>query len=361
MFVCAYMSHAFKVKNSKKRKTFTFTSLSASIKDHTLQNADVILGERPRELANLRLLPPGSNPTPHHSNKYARTVATTVSSLNRMMRTTVRPVARAVTLGTTTTTSPSPSSSFSSYPLTSTRTTSSPDWTTRSSSLVTTLAPSSTSGAAISASTTTTTAASTTLSAFLTSLLPTKKDLLLTSTPAAAGVTSAATSGAISTGLPTATYASDIFSDFDLQSDSKNNIPRFVDAVLNSTINLTSSDWNSGGELWRPNFNAHAEALTFTETGPLGLMANPGGNNTCGRINIMGTIVKDAAPYLFPFIIEYSLIGAAVIYVMWKHIGRHPRSPHQIEADLERKLEAMLSRRAVALANAGMYYLCFVL
>lgn len=45
----------------------------------------------------------------------------------------------------------------------------------------------------------------------------------------------------------------------------------------------------------------------------------------CGRINIMGTIVQDSAPYLFPFIIEYSLIGAAVIYVMWKHIGRNPR------------------------------------
>lgn len=67
----------------------------------------------------------------------------------------------------------------------------------------------------------------------------------------------------------------------------------------------------------------------------------------------MGNIVQDAAPYLFPFIIEYSLIGAAVIYVMWKHIGRHPRWSHQAEADLERRLEAMLSRRAVALAHAG--------
>lgn len=73
----------------------------------------------------------------------------------------------------------------------------------------------------------------------------------------------------------------------------------------------------------------------------------------------MGTIVQDAEPYLFPFIIEYSLIGAAVIYVMWKHIGRHPRWPHQVEADLERRLEAMLSRRAVALAHAGNYYAIF--
>lgn len=48
-------------------------------------------------------------------------------------------------------------------------------------------------------------------------------------------------------------------------------------------------------------------------------------NNSCGKNNIMGTIVQDSAPYLYPFIIEYSLIGAVVIYVMWKHIGRYPK------------------------------------
>lgn len=104
--------------------------------------------------------------------------------------------------------------------------------------------------------------------------------------------------------------------------------------------NLTNSS-----EYWSPNLGIYAEALT--EDGTV--------SNSCGRVNIMGTIVQDAAPYLFPFIIEYSLIGAAVIYVMWKHIGRHPRWPHLAEADLERRLEAMLSRRAVALAHAGNF------
>lgn len=70
--------------------------------------------------------------------------------------------------------------------------------------------------------------------------------------------------------------------------------------------------------------------------------------SSCGRINIMGTIVEDSAPYLYPFIIEYSLIGAVVIYVMWKHIGRYPKSAAE---DLEHRLEVMLSRRAVAMAQ----------
>ncbi|XP_055910098.1 proton channel OtopLc isoform X4 [Eupeodes corollae] len=72
-------------------------------------------------------------------------------------------------------------------------------------------------------------------------------------------------------------------------------------------------------------------------------------STACGRVDIMGTIVYDSAPYLYPFIIEYSLIGAVVLYVMWKHIGRYPR--HMNDEDLEHRLEVMLSRRAVAMAQ----------
>lgn len=62
-------------------------------------------------------------------------------------------------------------------------------------------------------------------------------------------------------------------------------------------------------------------ALTIIETAAAAAAAN----TSCGRVNIMGTIVQDSAPYLYPFVIEYSLIGAVVIYVMWKHIGRYPK------------------------------------
>ena len=48
-------------------------------------------------------------------------------------------------------------------------------------------------------------------------------------------------------------------------------------------------------------------------------------NDSCGRWDIMGNVVHLSAPYLYPFVIEYSLIGAAVIYIMWRHIGRSPR------------------------------------
>ena len=49
-------------------------------------------------------------------------------------------------------------------------------------------------------------------------------------------------------------------------------------------------------------------------------------NFTCGRIDLMGDIVTKSAPYLYPFLIEFSLIGAGVLLIMWARIGKNPRS-----------------------------------
>lgn len=40
----------------------------------------------------------------------------------------------------------------------------------------------------------------------------------------------------------------------------------------------------------------------------------------CKRTNIMGRLVQNAAPFLFPCTIEYSLICAVILYEMWKKI-----------------------------------------
>lgn len=41
----------------------------------------------------------------------------------------------------------------------------------------------------------------------------------------------------------------------------------------------------------------------------------------CRRTNIIGSLVQNASPFLFPCTIEYSLICAAILYVMWKNIS----------------------------------------
>ncbi|XP_023218358.1 otopetrin-2-like isoform X2 [Centruroides sculpturatus] len=45
-------------------------------------------------------------------------------------------------------------------------------------------------------------------------------------------------------------------------------------------------------------------------------------SHNCRRLNIMGELVQDASPFLFPCTIEYSLICAAILYVMWKNTGK---------------------------------------
>lgn len=49
----------------------------------------------------------------------------------------------------------------------------------------------------------------------------------------------------------------------------------------------------------------------------------------CRRTNIIGTLVQDASPFLFPCTIEYSLICAAILYVMWRNISHPDPAPVQ--------------------------------
>jgi Otopetrin len=50
----------------------------------------------------------------------------------------------------------------------------------------------------------------------------------------------------------------------------------------------------------------------------------------CRRSNILGNLVQDASPFLFPCTIEYSLICAAILYVMWRNISRPSQEPNEI-------------------------------
>ncbi|KAK0177426.1 hypothetical protein PV328_001482 [Microctonus aethiopoides] len=50
----------------------------------------------------------------------------------------------------------------------------------------------------------------------------------------------------------------------------------------------------------------------------------------CRRTNIIGSLVQDASPFLFPCTIEYSLICAAILYVMWKNISKSQEMTKQV-------------------------------
>ncbi|XP_013390900.1 otopetrin-2 [Lingula anatina] len=42
----------------------------------------------------------------------------------------------------------------------------------------------------------------------------------------------------------------------------------------------------------------------------------------CQRRDIMGNVVDQAAPYLYPCAVQYSLIGSAILYTIWRNIGK---------------------------------------
>nr|XP_042899884.1 proton channel OtopLc isoform X1 [Parasteatoda tepidariorum] len=74
-------------------------------------------------------------------------------------------------------------------------------------------------------------------------------------------------------------------------------------------------------------------------------------SNPCQKQNIMGSIVSDASPFLYPFIVEYSLIAAAVLYVMWKNIGHNPM--FRIEQSAEDALSRTSSSQSFHRVNCA--------
>ncbi|KAI1289438.1 Proton channel OTOP1 [Halotydeus destructor] len=50
----------------------------------------------------------------------------------------------------------------------------------------------------------------------------------------------------------------------------------------------------------------------------------------CRRSNVIGQLVQDASQFLFPCTIEYSLICAAILYMMWKYTGTENASSQRL-------------------------------
>uniref|UniRef100_A0A0A9Y1V3 Otopetrin-2 n=1 Tax=Lygus hesperus TaxID=30085 RepID=A0A0A9Y1V3_LYGHE len=173
-----------------------------------------------------------------------------------------------------------------------------------------------------------------------------------TTTTKAVTTTIATTLPTIMTTTPTTTRATTTTTMPTTMSTTKSTpLPYFIRSTINPFINSflgqnTTSQANMGVHRSFPSWDEIGDSPLAPEA-LVDQRSLSSGN--CERTNIMGTIVQDSAPYLFPFIIEYSLIGAAVIYVMWRHIGKNPR--YHGDEDLEHRLEVILSRRAVAMAH----------
>lgn len=98
----------------------------------------------------------------------------------------------------------------------------------------------------------------------------------------------------------------------------------------------------------------------------------------CRRTNIMGRLVQNASPFLFPCTIEYSLICAVILYEMWKKIkmndkdrdrqhqesmmGHHAHKDiHQLSVDCSRAHRGMFAGILVIVLTIISLIMFFVL
>ncbi|XP_049312494.1 proton channel OtopLc isoform X8 [Bactrocera dorsalis] len=372
------------------------SSIAKSIRQHALRHAGTVLrthagpNEEFEVLDGEDLLPANAYKTDNVLSKLVRKTVDGISkslgmgaaagananaALTTLLTSTTKPLTSTTTTTTTTTTTQRPYFTTPSYQWQSTTmarklkkfiTSTTAATTTTLGTTPTT--PSTTTMLASSPITTTTTTTTTTEtpfrhhfehSAFTTAAPSVATDYLTSSTHGAAADLASTTAESVSTNFGTgiASFFSNLVSSTPSTTVTTSTPSTTTENALNVMTNLLGPGMN--------NFQTYSEISHPESTGvvsfdslesldniyPAALSSNIGTLNStaCGRVDIMGTIVYDSAPFLYPFIIEYSLIGAVVLYVMWKHIGRYPGRMN--DEDLEHRLEVMLSRRAVAMAH----------
>ena len=60
--------------------------------------------------------------------------------------------------------------------------------------------------------------------------------------------------------------------------------------------------------------------------------------NLCDKVDILGDTIEKSSVYLFPFIIEFSMIGAHIVFNMWKNVGKKPKFAMMGENDVEERV-----------------------
>ena len=83
----------------------------------------------------------------------------------------------------------------------------------------------------------------------------------------------------------------------------------------------------------------------------------------CQRSEVMGNLVQNASPFLFPCAIEYSLISAAILYIMWKNVVTSQTVDHRASSSSSAAARRSRHHYQVdcAKANKGLFGGIFVL
>jgi len=107
--------------------------------------------------------------------------------------------------------------------------------------------------------------------------------------------------------------------------------------VRESVREIVESDefMTSVSEQTRRHFRIHsARNSTSPHTTGTGQEADE-----CEGLDILGDTIENSSIYLFPFLIEYSMIGGHIIYNMWKNVGRRPNFIMTGETQIKKERE----------------------
>ncbi|BFZ11159.1 hypothetical protein BsWGS_14198 [Bradybaena similaris] len=80
---------------------------------------------------------------------------------------------------------------------------------------------------------------------------------------------------------------------------------------------------------------------------PMAYHGNNSLDDSCQWADMMGKAVEASGTYLYPCTIEYSLMCAGILYVMWTNVGTKPKAPRSSEHDLEDDDDDNLHRMSV--------------
>ncbi|XP_065574222.1 proton channel OtopLc-like isoform X2 [Artemia franciscana] len=128
------------------------------------------------------------------------------------------------------------------------------------------------------------------------------------------------------------------------------NIGESYPGILNDTLFKDLESSNTSESHGRP--SRAAKSPSKDENDPFYVF-----NDECRRTDVMGSLVQDASPFLFPCAIEYSLICAAISYVLWKNTGA---SAVNNDSPLQRRSRHHYSVDC-SKANKGLFLGIFVL
>lgn len=98
------------------------------------------------------------------------------------------------------------------------------------------------------------------------------------------------------------------------QQSAANQTSPLVNLVANTTSVTINAVTTTMASLHDPTGHAGSDARNLAKRSI----------DECHRTSIMGSLVQNASPFLFPCTIEYSLICAVILYEMWKKVKTIP-------------------------------------